>query len=306
METLSVTVEDDVPERCRIDRYITDQLDLFSRSQLKLRARQVRVNGKSSKLSRPVQAGDIVEIDYELPETPELEPEPVDFQILYEDRYVIVVDKPQGLVVHPGEGHYHGTLVSGILHHCRSIADGFAPESVRPGIVHRLDKDTSGVIVVAKDARSHEYLSAQFRDRKVRKVYYAVLRGVPARRAGEVDLGIERDPNQRKRFRAVEGGGRPSLTRYRVLKRFTDHSLVRFVPRTGRTHQIRVHAVALGCPVLGDPIYARRDKRFPEATLMLHAYSLTIGLPPDGRSVRFCSGLPDRFCPWFDERVKDL
>jgi 23S rRNA pseudouridine1911/1915/1917 synthase len=295
METLRVSIDEETPDDCRVDRYITEHLDLFSRSQLKVRTTGVRINGRVGKLGRRVRHGDIVEIDYELPETTELEPEPMDLDVLYEDRDVIVVNKPQGLVVHPGSGHFRGTLVSGILHHCRSIAEEFEGEPVRPGIVHRLDKDTSGVIIVAKRAEIHEHLARQFRMRRTRKVYYAIVKGCPPTPSGIVDLPIGRHPRRRKEFCVDSRSGRSASTGFRRVRRFPHITLVRFAPKTGRTHQIRVHAVALGCPILGDPIYSRRDGRFPDATLMLHAYSLALSTAPGAAPRRFHAPLPDRF-----------
>lgn len=292
METLRISVEEDAAEDCRLDRYIVDHLDLLTRSQLKARAVSIAVNGMPGKLSRRVRPGDLLEIAYELPEGPALEPEPMDLDILYEDADVIVVNKEQGVVVHPGCGHARGTLVAGLLHHCGTLVGG---EPLRPGIVHRLDKDTSGVIIVARSSAVHQALAEQFRLRTARKVYYAVVQGRPPQPRGTVDLAIERDPVHRQKFRASATTGREALTRWRVVRSWPGYSLVRFAPRSGRTHQLRVHARAIGCPILGDPIYGRPDPRFPQATLMLHAYSLRLRLPGRDAPRRFRAPLPRRF-----------
>jgi 23S rRNA pseudouridine1911/1915/1917 synthase len=234
----------------------------------------------------------VLEIAYELPEQPALEPEPMDLDVLYEDSEVVVVNKEQGVVVHPGCGHYRGTLVGGLLHHCGTLVGG---EPFRPGIVHRLDKDTSGVMIVAKSAAVHQALADQFRLRTTRKVYYAVVAGRPARPRGRLELALERDPVHRQRFRVAAEGGREAVTLWRVVGSWRDCSLVRFAPRTGRTHQLRVHARAMGCPIVGDPIYGRPDPEFAGATLMLHAYSLAITLPGRGSMRRFHAPLPARF-----------
>ncbi len=292
MESLRISVEEDAAEGCRLDRYIVDHLDLLTRSQLKARAVTIAVNGRSGKLSSRVRPGDLLEIAYDLPEEPALEPEPMDLDVLYEDDDAVVVNKAQGVVVHPGCGHYRGTLVAGLLHRCGTLVGG---EPFRPGIVHRLDKDTSGVLIVAKSAAVHQMLAEQFRLRTTRKVYYALVQGRPPRSRGVIDLAIERDPAHRQRFRASPGGGREASTGYRVARSWPGYSLLRFAPRTGRTHQLRVHAKAIGCPILGDPIYGRPDPRFPDATLMLHAYSLTIRLPRREAPLRFRAPLPGRF-----------
>jgi 23S rRNA pseudouridine1911/1915/1917 synthase len=296
--SLRISVDEDAPEGCRLDRYVVDHLDLLTRSQLKLRAVAVAVNGRPARLSRAVRPGDLLEIDYELPGEPALEPEPMDLAVIYEDADVVVLDKAQGVVVHPGAGHQRGTLVSGLLYRYGALAGG---EPFRPGIVHRLDKDTSGVLIVARSARVHQELADQFRLRTTRKVYYAVLQGRPRRDRGTVELGIERDPVHRQRFRAADAGGREAVTAYRVVRAWPGYCLVRFAPRTGRTHQLRVHARSLGCPILGDPVYGKPDGVFPQLPMMLHAYSLAIRLPGREKPSRFRAPLPERFGRLFEQ-----
>jgi 23S rRNA pseudouridine1911/1915/1917 synthase len=294
---MTITVGEDAPADCRLDRYLAESLDLMTRSQLKARAKGVSVNGTPARLSRRVRPGDVLELEYVEKQPLSLSPEPMALRILFEDHRVIVLNKRQGRVVHPGVGNWTGTLVAGVLAHAAELGDQFGGEDVRPGVVHRLDKDTSGVIVLAKNPQVHQQLAQQFKARTVKKVYYAILKGAPPSLRGRIDAGIGRDPRNRQRFRAVarEGEGRGARTDYRVLARWAGHCFVRFAPQTGRTHQLRVHSVSIGCPILGDPIYARADPVFPDATLMLHAYSLRIHLPGDTESRRFRAPLDDRF-----------
>lgn len=279
----------------RVDRYVAEVLALFSRSQLNRHDVTLTINDAPAKLSRALREGDRVHVTYrDLPEHT-LEAEPIALDILYEDECVVVVNKPRGMVVHPAAGNWTGTLVQGLLHHVSELADEASRGSGRPGIVHRLDKDTSGVLVAAKNATCQEALARQFRKRTVEKLYLAVVRGAPGRSSGTVEASIARDPRNRKRFAVTSGGGRTAKTEYRVLKHFPGYAFVAVHPVTGRTHQIRVHMHHLGCPVLGDPVYGRKDRTFPEVGLMLHAYRLTFRLPATGERRSFVAPLPDRF-----------
>jgi 23S rRNA pseudouridine1911/1915/1917 synthase len=223
--------------------------------------------------------------------------------VLYEDSRVIVIDKAQGMVVHPGAGNYSGTLVNALLYRRvaalpgRGISPGPLPGGpLRPGIVHRLDKDTSGVMICAWDNESLAFLSGQFKARRTRKRYAAIIRGAPKESGGRIETLLCRDSRDRKRF-AVGVKGKAALTDYRLIRRWGSHSLALLRPRTGRTHQLRVQMAYLGHPILGDPIYGSRDPLFPAATLMLHAKSLGITLPGErGRRI-FKTPLPDRFWP---------
>jgi 23S rRNA pseudouridine1911/1915/1917 synthase len=283
----------------RLDVFITERLGLFSRSQARSRILSVQVNGAPSRLSRRLKIGDTVTLSYSDPPASDLLPEDIPLAILFENADVTVIDKPQGMVVHPGSGNRTGTLLNALLFHAKGLREGFDSNDQRPGIVHRLDKETSGVIITAKNARSHEFLAAQFHDRAVRKRYLAVVRGRPAQDEGRVEAGLARDPRNRKRFTCVPAGGRASLTRYRVLRRFSagtdSYALILCAPKTGRTHQLRVHLKHIGLPILGDPLYGSRDARFPDATLMLHARSLRIRLPGEEEPRTFVSPVPPRF-----------
>ncbi len=198
------------------------------------------------------------------------------------------------MVVHPAEGNYSGTLVNGILYYLKNHSSNFITEAVRPGIVHRLDKETSGVIIIAKNVESHEYLSEQFRDRTTDKKYLAVLKGRLKKKEGSIDTFIKRDRINRKKFTADTADGKHALTDYKVLKEYDKFSLCLIKLHTGRTHQIRVHMSHLGNPVLGDPVYCRKDRTYPDASLMLHAFVLCIDIPGKGR-MQFSAALPERF-----------
>jgi 23S rRNA pseudouridine1911/1915/1917 synthase len=284
----------------RVDRFISDCWKILTRSQLKARNAVIQVNGQSAKPSRAVQAGDAVTLSWEEAPVPSLAAENIPLDILYEDERVLVVDKAQGMVCHPANGNWSGTLVNAVLGRLGSGGFSAGPgggQAFRPGIVHRLDKDTSGVIILAKDPETLEFLAAQFRDRTARKQYLAIVRGNPNPSEGSMDSYLIRDPADRKRFavsRQTEKGKR-ALTLYRQLKRVPGYSLMSLRPRTGRTHQLRVHMKDLGCPILGDPVYSRPDARYPQASLMLHAYKLKICLPGESEPRVFCAPIPHRF-----------
>lgn len=290
----------------RLDRYIAEVMDVASRSQLKHYDLKALVNGLPVKLSRKLEEGDEVTVEYDEPPETEIEAEDIPLNIIYEDEDVIVVDKPQGMVVHPGAGNRSGTLVQGIMHHCAHLSDNFPDQPSRPGIVHRLDKDTSGVIIVAKNKRAHEYLAAQFRRRKTKKRYLAIVKGEIRHTGGTVEYPIARDRHYRKRFTWSRPEGKKALTRYKVLERFSDYTLILLAPRTGRTHQLRVHMLAENHPILGDPVYGRKDKSFPGSSLMLHAASLTIRLPKDREERTFKAPMPERFRRILNELNREM
>ena len=286
-------------EGVRLDVFIADRLGLFSRSQAKTRIVAMTVNGRPARPARKLRVGDMVSVEWTDPPPSELVPENIPLCVRFENDDVVVIDKPQGMVVHPGSGNASGTMVQALLFRYDGFANRFEEQGSRPGIVHRLDKETSGIIIVARHAAAHEMLAAQFRDRGVRKRYLAIVQGVLPAREGRIDNRIARDPHDRKRFTCVAAGGRTAVSRYRVLRSVvvgkSAYSLVLLAPRTGRTHQLRVHMKFLGTPILGDPVYGRHDPRFPDARLMLHARSLTIRLPGEGEPRTFVSPMPTRF-----------
>lgn len=300
--TLTITIGEE-HDGTRLDTYLASVERICSRSQLAHYRLTASTGGKEVKLSRRIRPGETYRISYSVPQEPDIGPEEMDLQVLYEDDDVVVIDKPQGMVVHPARGNYTGTLVQGLLFHCNGKEGNFPEEDLRPGIVHRLDKDTSGVIITAKHVKAQEYLASQFRKRKVQKVYYAVVKGRPRQQEGIIDKPIIRDRTHRKRFATTESGGKAALTRYRLKRTVGGYSLLALSPKTGRTHQLRVHCAGMGNPILGDPVYARKDSRFPEVTMMLHAYSLKIRLPGNGEVHTFTAPLPERFSSFLRRRM---
>jgi len=296
MPSFTHTVPYDLHNGPRLDRYVAENLCLLSRSQIKARELRARVNGKDVKVSLSVKGGDLLELSWKESDPANLVPENIPLDIMYENERAVVINKSQGMVVHPGAGNWRGTLANA-LYYRRLQRDGqFKTEGLRPGIVHRLDKDTSGVMIAAYDDEALAFLAGQFKSGKAKKKYIAIANGIPRERKGRIETFIARDPKNRKRF-AVAGQGRAALTFYSVLKTWKKHSLVLLRPRTGRTHQIRVHLRHLGHPIVGDPLYGFADPMFPQASLMLHARSLAITLPGEKDFVEqvFKAPLPKRF-----------
>jgi len=265
---------------------------------LKARKASLIVNGKVEKFSRRLMQGDRLELSWTDEPVHSLEAEKLDVEILYEDDNVFVFNKAQGMVTHPANGNWRGTLANAALWLDAERKGGNA--APRGGIVHRLDKDTSGVIIVARNVEAHEYLSAQFKNRTTRKEYWAVVAPAPAANEGHIENFLSRDRTNRKKFTGGDAEGKLASTDYRILARWSvdgrrDYALVALYPRTGRTHQLRVHMAGLGCPILGDPLYGRKDPPFPDATLMLHARRLKIALPGIAEPMLFKATLPARF-----------
>jgi len=288
------TVEEDaLGSNLRLDRYVSENLRLLSRSQIKARGFSAKINGKPVKLSRIVKRGDVIEMRWDEEAPVHLVPEDIPLDIVYEDERCVVINKAQGMVVHPGPGNRQGTLANA-LYFRRLKKNKDHPAGIRTGIVHRLDKDTSGLIIAAYDDDAHAFLSQQFKDRKVIKKYAAIIHGTPKEMQGRIETFIARDPKERKRF-AVSNTGKTAVTFYKVIKSLQNYSLVILRPRTGRTHQLRVHLKHIGHPILGDPIYGYADKNYPNASLMLHSKTLAIILPGETERRVFTSILPERF-----------
>ena len=249
----------------------------------------VTVEGRVPKASEKVREGLEVTVTVPPPEETGLQPEPIPVTIIYQDPDIIVVDKPAGLTVHPAPGHPQGTLVNALLAACPDL-QGISG-TLRPGIVHRLDKDTSGLLVVAKNDRAMRSLQAQLKERQVHKTYLALVHGVPKPREGQIEAPIGRHPKNRKKMAVVEGG-RESVTRYRVREELPGgYSLLEVEPVTGRTHQIRVHLAAIGHPIIGDAVYGRASKLLGRQ--FLHAHRLGFRMPASGREIEFESPLPE-------------
>ncbi|RKY42950.1 MAG: RluA family pseudouridine synthase [Candidatus Makaraimicrobium thalassicum] len=276
----------------RMDKCITLKVgEGYSRTHVKflMDSGFVRVNGETVKPHYIAREGDAVFVGLApLPEIDDVEPEDIPLNILYEDDWIIVVDKPAGMVVHPGAGNRTGTLVSALLYHCGELPE--AGDSLRPGIVHRLDKDTSGVIVAAKNFRALRSLAKQFQGRAVRKWYVALVKGRVEMDNGIVEAPVARHAVDRKKMNVDYAGGKEACTLYHVIQRFSDFTFLRLELKTGRTHQIRIHMKHLGHPVLGDTKYGRgRDM----ARLALHSETLGFTHPDTGEYMEFSSPMPE-------------
>lgn len=276
----------------RLDKYLAAQFADLSRAQIQvlIRAGQVTVNGATAKASLRLEGGERIWVQVPVEEAPAgPEPEAIPLVVLYEDEQIVVVDKPAGMVVHPAFGHVSGTLVNAVLSRWPQIADFTEPG--RAGIVHRLDKETSGVIAIAKTPQALESLRAQFKARTIGKSYLALVEGLPQTPEGVIDAPIGRDTRQRKRM-AVVRDGREALTEFRVAQVFASFSLLEVWPKTGRTHQIRAHLAFIGHPVVGDTVYGRRKQPFTLKRHFLHAASLTFAHPVSGEPITVESPLP--------------
>jgi 23S rRNA pseudouridine1911/1915/1917 synthase len=278
----------------RLDRFLAQALPAFSRARLQTLIREnfVTVNGEPARPRDPVRARAVVEVREPEVTKIDAQPEPMPLDILFEDEDLLVLNKPAGLVVHPGAGHRQHTLVNALLAHCKNLSGIGGKE--RPGIVHRLDKDTSGVLVIAKNDATHRDLSKQFAERTTGKTYLALVAGTPRQKAGTIDAPIARHPVHRQRMSIARRAGRPAKTDYRVLESNGEVSLVECTIHTGRTHQIRVHLHHLGHPVFGDKLYGgKRAGNFPRQ--MLHAWKLSFRHPRTGESMSFTASVPKDF-----------
>jgi len=279
----------------RIDKALAGMLEEdVSRSRLQewIRSGFVKVNGAPVKPNYRLAEGDEVEVIPPEPDAAELAPEDIPLDIVYEDRDVVVVNKPRGMVVHPAAGHRRGTLVNALLYHCRDLS-GVGGE-LRPGIVHRIDKDTSGLIMAAKNDLAHQSLAAQLKAHTVTRRYIAVVRGAVPHDRGTVDAPIGRDPKDRKLFAVIAKGGKRAVTHFAVLERFADATVLELALETGRTHQIRVHMKYIGHPLVGDPVYGRSGGPAMDVPgQALHAAVLGFDHPRTGERLVFEAPLPE-------------
>lgn len=284
----------------RLDKYLAEEMTDLSRSRIKelVQAGEVLVNGKKSKVSYKVQKGDLIQVTVLPLEPLALEAENIPLDIVYEDEDVIVVNKPQGMVVHPAAGHPSHTLVNALLYHTRDLAD--SPEGFRPGIVHRIDKDTSGLLMVAKNAAARESLEKQLAAKSNKRQYLAIVHGNFAEEEGTIDAPIGRNPKDRKQMAVVEKG-KSAVTHFKVLEQYQGYSLVECQLETGRTHQIRVHMAYIGHPLAGDPLYGPR-KTLPGHGQFLHAKTLGFEQPSTGEWLEFSVQPPEIF----QQTVADL
>jgi 23S rRNA pseudouridine1911/1915/1917 synthase len=290
--TLQITVE--APgDGQRLDRYLAALGTWGSRSQIQrlIGEGRVRLQGQCVKPGAVLRAGQLIDVEPGPPALPVgIEAEAIPLDVLYEDEWLLVINKPAGLVVHPAPGHWHGTLVSALLHHWQGPRTGLDP--ARPGIVHRLDKDTSGLLVIAKDTETLAELARQFRNREVEKQYVAAVSGRLPRASGTIAAPIGRNPVHRKRM-AVRQGGREALTTYEVIARFADITFVQLHPKTGRTHQLRVHLAAIGHPIVGDVVYGRQRQPRRMMRQALHAERLRFRHPRTGVTMNMTAPWPD-------------
>ena len=278
----------------RIDRFLADSQDL-TRSFLQkiLKEGEVIVNGKSVKANYKLRKGD--RIEFEIPEAvePDIVAEDIPLSILYEDADVLVVDKPKGMVVHPAAGHYSRTLVNAVMYHCKGELSGINGV-LRPGIVHRIDRDTTGSIIICKNDMAHNEIARQLKEHSISRRYRAIVTGVLKDEEGTIEGAIGRDKKDRKKM-AITADGKPAVTHYRVLQRFKHYTYVECVLETGRTHQIRVHMASIGHPLLGDEVYGRRSDKYKCEGQCLHAMTLGFHHPRTGEYIEVNAPLPPYF-----------
>ena len=281
----------------RIDKYLSTVNEQLSRSYIQklLKSGLVLVDGKPVKASYQVDEGDVISLDIPEAVEPEIEPENMDLDILYEDQDVILVNKPKGMVVHPAAGHYSHTLVNGLMHHCKDQLSGINGV-MRPGIVHRIDMDTTGVIIACKNDMAHNSIAAQLKEHSITRRYQAIVHGVLKDDAGTVEGPIGRHPTDRKKMSINYNNGKSAVTHYKVLKRFRQYTHVECRLETGRTHQIRVHLASIGHPLLGDLVYGPGKCPIPGLQgQTLHAGVLGFIHPRTGEYMEFTAPLPEYF-----------
>ena len=281
----------------RIDKYLSTVNEPLSRSYIQklLKSGLVLVDGKPVKASYQVDEGDVISLDIPEAVEPEIEPENMDLDILYEDQDVILVNKPKGMVVHPAAGHYSHTLVNGLMHHCKDQLSGINGV-MRPGIVHRIDMDTTGVIIACKNDMAHNSIAAQLKEHSITRRYQAIVHGVLKDDAGTVEGPIGRHPTDRKKMSINYNNGKSAVTHYKVLKRFRQYTHVECRLETGRTHQIRVHMASIGHPLLGDLVYGPGKCPIPGLQgQTLHAGVLGFIHPRTGEYMEFTAPLPEYF-----------
>ena len=297
------TIEtDDVNKR--VDVFLNEEMEDVSRSALQknIEKGNITVNGEKISKNYKLHLGDIVEAELPPPENIDIVPEDIPLDIMYEDDDLIVINKSQNMVVHPAPGHYTGTLVNALMFHCGDNLSGINGV-LRPGIVHRIDKDTSGVLVIAKSDLAHKGLSEQLAEHSMKRVYNAIIYNSFSEESGTVDRNIDRSKNDRKKMAVVMQGGRNAVTHYKVIEKLGKYTWVELQLETGRTHQIRVHMSYIGHPLLGDPVYGPKKCPFNLNGQVLHAKVLGFIHPRTGEYMEFNSELPDYFSSLI-ERLK--
>ncbi len=292
MEKQVIIVDEDDKER--IDSYLAEKLENVSRSMVQkhIASGNVLLNGREVKPSQLVSAGDIIEIAIPEPQPCTFLPEDIPLKIVYQDEYFAVINKQAGLSVHPANGVYTGTLVNALLYHIKDLSS--IGGVVRPGIVHRIDKNTTGLLVVAKNDEAHISLSRQIAEKSCRRIYRGITEGVIKEDSGVIVAPIGRSPSDRKKM-AVVPSGKYAETHFKVLRRFKENTYAEFELKSGRTHQIRVHLKHLGHPIVGDEVYGYSRQRFKLNSHLLHAYKLILSHPKSGQIMEFTAPLPDEF-----------
>lgn len=279
----------------RIDSYLSNKDNEISRVAVQrlIKNDKILVNGKSTKASYKVQENDNIKVEEEKPKEISLKPQDIPVEIIYEDKDIIVVNKPKGMVVHPANGNPDGTLVNAIMAHCEDSLSGIGGE-IRPGIVHRIDKDTSGLLVIAKNDKAHINLSEQIKNRQVNKIYVALVKGIISENEATINMPIGRSKKDRKKM-AVDKNGKEAVTHFKVIKRYNKYTYIKVKIDTGRTHQIRVHMSNIGYPIVGDIVYSNGKNDFGIEGQMLHAKELEFKHPITGKLMHFEAPLPKYF-----------
>lgn len=279
----------------RLDVFLNEKIHDMSRSHIQklIGENNIIVNNKSTRSNYKIRVGDIIKVVIPEPVKLDLIPEDIDIDMLYEDEDIAVVNKPQGMVVHPAAGNYTGTLVNALLKRCSNLSS--INGVIRPGIVHRIDKDTSGVLVIAKNDNSHKHLAEQIKNHSVKRIYIALVEGIIKVDSGTVNEPIGRHPVERKKMAVVSKSGRRAITHYRVLERYRENTLIEARLETGRTHQIRVHMAYIGHPLVGDPVYGYKKQKYKLAGQALHAKTLGFIHPTTGEYMEFTAPLPEYF-----------
>ena len=289
----------------RIDRFLSEEIADLSRSYIQklLKEGSISVNGKAVKANYKVNAGDEILVEIPEPEMPDILPEDIPLDILYEDDDILIVNKPKGMVVHPAPGHYSHTLVNAVLYHCGSRLSGINGV-LRPGIVHRIDMDTTGSLLICKNDRAHQILAEELKEHSITRRYHAIVHGNLKEDTGTVNAPIGRHPVDRKKMSTKSPSGRHAVTHYRVLERFGDFTYIECELETGRTHQIRVHMSSIGHPILGDAVYGPARCPFRLQGQTLHAKILGIRHPSTGEYMEFDAPRPEYFSELLDRLRK--
>ncbi len=290
-------------QQMRLDKYLAEQFPEQTRSYLQklIKDGEVLVNGKSVKTGYQLSKGDEVSVNIPEPKELDVEPQQMDLDIVYEDEDVILINKPKGMVVHPAPGHTTDTLVNGLLYHCKDNLSGINGVA-RPGIVHRIDRDTTGILIVCKNDMSHNSIAAQLKEHSIKRRYRALVHGNVKQDHGTVEGPIGRHPVDRKKMAINERNGKHAVTHYTVLERFGNYTLIECVLETGRTHQIRVHMTSIGHPLVGDEVYGPAKCPFKLQGQCLHAMVLGFVHPRSGEYMEFSAQLPE----YFEDLLKKL